>query len=174
MTPDGTLNTPVGFYRRRPVRELLRQLLRSDSVRTLIWVYYFWFIAGSIHLVFFSYPIRIIVEPIGQLWYVAWAWMPLIAAPTALIGLALRHGGSPADDIRGRLLRQDFLGLWMQIGGHAMMSIVLGVFIVTALIGADPGQPTPSAYWLSAYFMGCVFLTAQCVYKVLRGMGRVR
>ncbi len=169
MTADGSI-----VYTRRRVRDVLRDLLKSDSVRNLIWVYYFWFIVGSIHLTFFSYPIKLIAEPMSQGVYNAWAWAPLFAAPVALGGLALRHGGSPADEIHGRLLRQDFLGLWMQIGGHAAMSIVLAVFIGTALYGADPGQPTPSAYWLCAYFMGCAFLTAQCVYKVLRGMGRVR
>lgn len=162
------------FYTRRRVRDVLRDLLKSDSVRNLIWVYYFWFIAGSIHLTFFSYPIRVIVGPMGQAIYNAWAWMPLIAAPIALGGLVLRHGGSAADDIKGGLLRRDFLGLWMQIGGHAMMTIVLAVFVGTAWFGREAGQPVPSAFWLTAYFMGCAFLTAQCIYKVLRGMGRVR
>lgn len=151
---------------------MLRDLLKSDSVRNLIWVYYFWFIVGSIHLAFFAYPIQLIVGPMGQVVYNAWAWMPLIAAPTALGGLALRHNGSPADEIHGRLLRQDFLGLWMQVGGHACMSIVLAVFIGTALYGAEPGQPTPSAYWLCAYLSGVSFLTAQCLYKIHLGRGK--
>ena len=158
-------------YTRHRVRDVLRKLLRSDSVRNLIWVYYFWFIVGSIHLAFFSYPIRIIVGAMGQFVYNAWAWMPLVAAPVALIGLAIRHGGSPVDDIQGRLLRQDFLGLWMQIGGHGLMCIVLAVYIGTAIYGADPHQPIPSAYWLCAYLMGCGFLAMQCFYKVLIGMG---
>lgn len=164
-------NGPVTYTRRR-VRDVLRDLLKSDSVRNLIWLYYFWFIIGSIHLAFFAYPIKLIQEPMGQVIYNAWAWMPLIAAPIALGGLALRHGGSPADEIHGRLLRQDFLGLWMQIGGHACMTVVLAVFIGTALYGAEPGQPTPSAYWLMAYFMGCLYLTAQCYYKYLLGRGK--
>lgn len=163
MTSSGVV------YTRRRVRDRLRDLLRSDSVRNLIWIYYFWFIVGSIHLAFFSYPIKLIVGPMGQVAYNAWAWTPLVAAPFALIGLALRHGGSPADEIHGRLLRQDFLGLWMQIGGHLTMCLVLAVFIGTALYGAEPHQPTPSAYWLCAYFMGCAFLAAQCIYKVILG-----
>lgn len=159
-------------YARRPVRDRLRELIRSDSVRNFIWLYYFWFIVGSLDLTFYSYPINLIVNPMGQWIYNAWAWMPLIAAPVALAGLWLRHGGSPADQIHGRLLRQDFLGLWMQIGGHACMTVVLGVFIVTAWIGRAPHQPIASAYWLMAYFMGVAFLTAQCLYKVNIGRGR--
>lgn len=164
MIMDGSV-----FYTRRRVRDFLLDLLKSDSVRNLIWLYYFWFIVGSIHLTFFTYPIKLIVGPMGQVLYNAWAWMPLIAAPIALGGLALRHGGSTAEEIHGRLLRQDFAGLWMQVGGHACMTIVLAVFIGTALYGAEPGQPTPSAYWLCAYLMGVAFLTAQCLYKIHLG-----
>jgi hypothetical protein len=158
-------------YTRRRVRDAVRFLLRSDSVRNFIWLYYFWFIAGSVDLTFYSYPIKLIADPMGQLVYNAWAWMPLVAAPFALIGLVLRHGGSPAEAIHGRLLRQDFTGLWMQVGGHAAMSLVLAVFIVTAWIGRAPHQPIPSAYWLMAYWMGVTFLCVQCFYKVGLGMG---
>lgn len=158
--------------RRRPIRNWFKEILRSDSVRSFVWLYYFWFIVASIHLSFFSYPVSLIIEPMGQMVYDAWAWMPLLAAPVALGGLALRHGGSPADEIRGQLLRRDFLGLWMQVGGHACMTVVLAVFIGTGWYGAEPGQPTPSVYWLCAYLMGVAFLTAQCAYKIMLGRNR--
>lgn len=161
-------------YTRRRVRDRLLALLASDSVRNLIWIYYLWFIAGSIHLAFFAYPIKVIVGPLGQVVYCAWAWMPLVAAPVALGGLALRHGGAPASEITGRLLRQDFLGLWMQVGGHLAMAVVLAVYIVTAWVGKEPGQPVPSTFWLTAYLMGVVFLAVQCLYKIWLGMGRPR
>lgn len=164
MTDD----VPVVYTRRR-VRDVLRDLLKSDSVRNFIWLYYFWFIAASMDLTFYSYPIALIVEPMGQWVYNAWAWTPLIAAPVALAGLFLRYGGSPAEAIPSPLLRRDFLGLWMQIGGHTCMSVVLAIFIVTAWIGRAPHQPIPSAYWLMAYFMGVGFLAAQCVYKAILG-----
>lgn len=157
------------IYTRRRVRDLIRALLRSDTVRTFVWLYYLWFIAGSVHLVFFARPLKLLEESMGGL-YTAWAWLPLIAAPTALIGLALRHGGSPADDIRGPLLRKDFLGLWMQAGGHTAMTLVLAVYVASVFYGADVGQPTPSAYWLSAYFISCAILAAQCGYKIVLGM----
>lgn len=171
MPDDNPLAGVSVVYTRRRVRDVFRNVLRSDSVRNFIWLYYFWFIAGAIHLTFFTYPIKVIVGPMGMLVYDAWAWMPLIAAPVALIGLWLRHGGSPSDAIKGRLLRQDFLGLWMQVGGHVCMAVVLAVFIVTAWIGREPFQPVPSSFWLMAYFMGVCFLAAQCVDKVGLGMG---
>lgn len=160
------------IYTRRRFRAAFLRWLGNDSVRNLIWLYYFWFIAGSVHLAFFAYPIRLIIDPMGQMVYDAWAWMPLLAAPVALGGLALRHGGSTAADIRGPLLRQDFLGLWMQIGGHSCMTIVLAVFIGTGWYGRDPGQPVPSVFWLCAYLMGVAFLAAQCLYKVILGRRR--
>lgn len=159
-------------FRHRPIRNWMKELLRSDSVRNFVWLYYAWFIIASIHLTFFSYPVSLIVEPMGLVVYDAWAWMPLFAAPAALGGLALRRGGTSPDAIHGQLLRRDFLGLWMQVGGHACMTVVLAVFIGTALYGAEPGQPTPSAYWLGAYLMGVLFLTAQCAYKIVLGRAR--
>lgn len=162
----------VTTYTRRRVRDRLRALLASDSVRNFIWLYYACFIAWGVYGSFFAYPIDLIVKPMGQLVYNVWVWMPLIAAPVALIGLALRHGGSPADEIKGALLRRDFLGLWMQTGGHACMAVVLAVYIGTAFYYAEPGQPIISAILLVAYLVGVSFLAAQCVYKVYLGRQR--
>lgn len=156
---------------RRRVRDQLRAILANDSVRNLIWLYYFWFIAWSVYGSFKAYPIARIADPMGIAIYDLWVWSPLVAGPAALIGLALRHGGSPAADIQGNLLRRDFLGLWMQVGGHAWMTLVLGVYIATAALGTNwaAGEPVPSVFWLSAFFQGAAFLCAQSVYKV--GLG---
>lgn len=159
------MTEPV-IYTHRPIRSWLLALLTSDSVRSFIWLYYFWFIVGSLHLAFYAYPVPLIADPMGLHVYDAWAWMPLFACPIALGGVILRYGGSPTDEINGPPLRRDFLGLYMQIGGHGCMTVVLAIFIGTAIYGADPGQPTPSVYWLCAYLMGVMFLTAQCYYKV--------
>jgi hypothetical protein len=166
-----TDDVPVVYTRRR-VRDVLRELLTSDSVKTFVWVYYFWFIAASQDLTFYSYPIVLIVDQMGQIVYNAWAWTPLVAAPVALVGVFLRYGGSPEEAIPRPLLRRDFLGLWMQIGGHGCMAVVLAVYIGTAWYGRAPHQPIPSVYWLSAYLMGVGFLAAQCVYKVILGRKR--
>lgn len=156
-------------YVRRPLKSRLLSLLASDSVRNLIWVYYLCFIAWGIQGSFFAYPIALISEPMGQTVYNIWVWSPLIAAPIALIGLAIRHGGSTADDIKGPLLRADFLGLWMQVGGHAWMFMVIAIYIGTAFYGAQPGQPLIGAINFIAYLIGVGFLAAQCLYKIRRG-----
>lgn len=159
-------HVPVVYTRRR-VRDRLLALLASDSVRNFIWLYYFWFFVGSLHGTFWAYPISLIVDPMGITVYDAWVWMPLAAAPVALLGLALRHGGSPAAEINHRLLRQDYLGLCMQVGGHGAMAVVLAVYIGTGIYGAEPHQPIPSVFYLCAYFMGVAFLFAQCIYKIV-------
>lgn len=156
-------------YTHRPVRSRLLALLASDSVRQFIWLYYVCFLAWSIYGSFFAYPIVLIVDQMGQEVYDVWVWTPLVAAPVALAGLALRHGGSPADDIKGPLLRADFLGLWMQVGGHGCMFMVLAVYIGTAFYGAERGQPIISAICFLAYLIGVGFLTAQCIYKIRLG-----
>lgn len=157
------------FYTRRRVRDRLRALLLSDSVRSFIWLYYFWFFASATDGTFRADPINLIVDPMGQGVYDAWVWSPLFATPLALGGLALRHGGSPADQIHGPLLRRDFLGLYMQVGGHAWMAVVLAVYAGTGFYGVEPHQPIPSVWWSCAFFMGASFLSVQCLYKVRLG-----
>lgn len=161
-------HVPV-VYTRRPVRDRFRTFLLSDSVRNFIWVWYFWFFIGSTHGTFIAYPIKIIVDPMSLGVYDAWVWSPLLATPLALGGLALRHGGSPADQIDGLLLRRDFLGLWMQVGGHAWMAVVLAVYAGTGFYGAQPHQPIPSVWWSCAFLMGASFLSVQSLYKIRLG-----
>lgn len=159
---------PVVYTRRR-VRDRLRALMRSDSVRNFIWVWYFWFFVSASDGTFRAYPIKLIAEPMGQGVYDAWVWSPLLATPLALGGLAMRHGGSTAEDITGPLPRLDYLGLYMQVAGHSWMAIVLAVYAGTGFYGVDPGQPIPSVWWSCAFFMGATFLAAQCLYKARLG-----
>jgi hypothetical protein len=154
------------------MRDKLRVLLASDSVRTFIWICYGCFFVWGVYGSFFAYPIDLIADPMGQLVYNVWMWTPLVATLVALGGLVLRHGGSPADEIKPPLLRMDFLGLWMQVGGHAAMTVVLAVYIGTAFYGAESGQPIISAICFVAYLVGAAFLTAQCLYKI--SLGRLR
>lgn len=157
------------FTVRKPLRERILRFLVSDSVRNFVWLYYIFFLMWGIYGSFFAHPIGLIVEPMGQLAYNLWVWAPIPATLVSLGGLALRHGGSPADEIRGPLLRADFLGLWMQVGGHTCMFIVLLVFEVTGIIGAYWGQPVISIFLLGAYTIGVAVLAFQCMYKLYRG-----
>ena len=154
------------------MRERLRSLLASDSVRNFIWLYYIAFFAWGLYGSFYAYPINLIIDPMGQPVYNVWVWTPLAAAPIALGGLILRHGGSPAAEIKGPLLRADFLGLWMQIGGHACMFVVLTVYITTGVIGLEERQPAISLFLFTPYAVSVALLAAQCVYKLRLGWRR--
>jgi hypothetical protein len=162
------MSIPVTYTRHR-IRDRVRSVLASDSVRNFIWIFYIGFLAWGLWGTFWAYPIDLIVKPMGQLVYNAWVWMPLLAMPTALGGLVLRHGGSPADEINGNLLRRDFLGLWMQVGGHVCMVVTLSVYIAAAIYGSEHRQPLISVFVFVPYLLSVVILAAQCVYKIRLG-----
>lgn len=157
-------------YTRRRVRDQIRALLASDSVRNFIWIFYIGFFAWGLWGTFWAYPIDLVVDPMGINVYDAWVWMPLGAMPTALLGLIMRHGGGPAANIHEPLLRRDFMGLWMQVGGHGCMAVVLAVYVGTGIYGADPHQPIISVFVFIPYLVSVLLLMAQCLYKI--GLGR--
>jgi hypothetical protein len=156
--------------RASPLRSAARS--RTDSVRNFIWLYYLPFFLWGIYGSGFAYPIELIVNPMGHVVYDLWVWTPIPATVVALGGLVLRHGGSPADEITGPLLRADFLGLCMQLGGHVCMFIVLAVYEVTGIVGAYWGQPVISVFLISSYCVGVGVLAFQCGYKLRRGRRR--
>lgn len=151
------------------VRRFLVWLLRTDSVRPYVYPYYVPFFIWGVYGSFFCYPIKIIVDVIGQLGYNLWVWTPIPATAIAMGGLILRHGGSPADELKGGMLKRDYLGLRMQLGGHVCMHVVLWVFCVTGMMGATWGQPVISVIILWAFVFGSGLLAAQCQYKLVLG-----
>ena len=156
-------------YTRRPLRQWMREFILDDSVRGFVWIFYISFFVWGAWGTFYAYPVDLIVRPMGVAVYDAWVWMPLLSMPTALGGLVLRHGGSPAEDIKGPLLRRDFLGLWMQVGGHGAMAITLAVYIGAAIIGAEHRQPIVSVFVFVPYLISVVILGWQCIYKIKLG-----
>lgn len=158
-------------YTRRRLRDRLKALMASDSVRNFIWIFYLPMFAWGWYGSVFAYPINLIYDTMGQAIYDVWVWTPIPATGCALVGLVLRHGGSPADQIQGRLLRQDFLGLWMQFGGHACMFVIFSVYEVTGVLGAYWGQPIISVFGFSSYTLGVFILAVQCLYKIRLGRG---
>lgn len=144
-------------------------LIDSDSVRPFIWLYYLPFLGWGLYGTFIAEPIALIINEMGALAYNLWVWAPIPATTVALFGLYLRHGGSAAEEINHALLRRDYLGLWMQFGGHACMGIVLMIYEVTGIAGAYWGQPVISIFLISSYLIGVMLLAAQCLRKIWRG-----
>lgn len=151
----------------------LINLLEKHGVSAL-WqfLYYTPFLLWGLYGTFAAEPIQLIVDQIGIQAYDLWVWAVIPGALAAMTGLVLRHGGSPAEAITGPLLRLDYLGLRMQVGGHAFMAIVLFIYEITGIRGAYWGQPVISLFLISSYCMGVPFLAAQCLWKLHLGRRR--
>lgn len=144
-------------------------LLDSDSVRPFIPAYYFPLFLWGIYGTFVAHPIALIVDQMGPLVYNVWLWLQIPATVVAMAGLALRHGGSSLAEMSNPLLFRDWLGLWMQFGGHACMHLVLLTFVITGVAGAYWGQPVFSVFAISSYVVGTAVLALQCARKLWRG-----
>lgn len=144
-------------------------LLDSDSVRPYIWLYYVPFLLWGVYGTFFAYPIDLVAHPMGQGVYDAWVFAPIPGTLVVMFGLYLRNGDSPLQEINRRLLRRDYLGLYLQFGGHMLMHVVLLVFVIAAVAGASWGDPVISVFLFSSYVVGTALLSAQCFRKIQRG-----
>lgn len=160
----------------RVIAEVLRAafvrfmaMVDGDSVRPFIWLYYiplfFWGIYGT----FLAEPLPIMEPVVGAGFYRVWTFLPIVATSTALAGLTLRHGGSSLASMSTPLLFRDWIGLWMQVGGHACMSLVFWSWEVGAISAAYWGQPVISVFALLPYAFGTAILALQCMRKLWRG-----
>jgi hypothetical protein len=145
------------------------ELLDSESVRLFVWPYYLALLAWGLYAAFFAQPISLIEPTMGHLFYRIWCWVQIPGTLFVLVGLVLRHGGKPIAQMGPVLLFRDYLGLWMQMGGHACMGLVLLAFEVAAVKGAYWGQATFSVFAIAPYVLGCVFLTIQTGRKLWLG-----
>lgn len=168
--PHDATVTVVGGGWRLLLTKLLA-LIDSDSVRPFIWLYYLPFLLWGFYGTFAAEPIALIVKQMGQIAYDVWVVAPIPATIICLFGLWMRHGGSPAEKITHNMLRRDYLGLWMQFGGHTCMAMVLAVFEITGIAGAYWGQPVISVFLISSYSFGVFILALQCLRKLWRGRG---
>lgn len=151
---------------RRRLREWLVLRLASDSVRDFIWFYYLPLFLWGWYGTLVAEPIPLIIDPMGPNVYAVWVSIPIFSTTMALYGLYLRHGGSPAADINHRLLKRDWRGLWLQVGGHLLSFWMFLVYEITGFWGMYWGQPVISLFALSSYTIGTFLLTLQCLYKI--------
>jgi hypothetical protein len=160
------------------MRQLLRRALdqfwaivESDSVRPFIWLYYIPFFLWGIYGSLSAYPIDLIDDSMGRVIYDVWVWTPIPATTAAMTGLWLRHGGTALEDMNRTLFREDWLGLYLQLGGHMCMFAVLLIYEITGIAGThwSDGQPTISVFLVFSYTIGCGTLALQVWRKVRRG-----
>src|SRR2546425_1174632 len=76
-----------------------------------------------------------------------------------LIGWMLRPDRKTASRMGPVMRLSRYRGMWMQVGGHACMGLVLLAFEVAAIKGPYWGQATFSVFVIAPYVLGCVFLT---------------
>jgi hypothetical protein len=136
--------------------------LDSESVRLFVWPYYIALLAWAIYATLAAQPITSVE--------IAEVWMTIPGTLFVMIGLVLHHGGKPIHEMSGPQLFKDYLGLWMQVGGHVCMFFVLLAFDITAIgiwsQATFVGHAT--VFILGPYVLGCVYLALQTIRKLWR------
>jgi hypothetical protein len=141
-------------------------LLDSETVRLFVWPYYVALLIWGVYGTFFAAP-SVLVEPVmGHLAYNLWIWMNIGGTSFVLIGLILRHGGKPIAEMNTPQLFTDYLGLWMQFGGHVCMGLVLFTYEYAGIVGAYWGQAAFTLFIIPPYVGGCMLLSLQTARKL--------
>lgn len=154
------------------------ELIENDSVRPFISMYYMPWLVWAVLATFWFPPVSIIETAMGHQVYVAWVWVTIPGTLAPMVGMALRHGGSPYAAIATPLLFADWMGLVMQATGHAVMCVLLVLFEYSAIVGVldymkdqglYAGMTILVAFLLSSYMLGTGLLSAQCLRKMWKG-----
>lgn len=146
-----------------------REDIWNDSVRPFIWMYYLPLLSYGLFSVVFPKATSIMDGTLGAFGSRLWVAACITMTITAMIGLGLRHGGTPLTEMTTPLLRQDYLGLGMQATGHAAMSLVLVALEIAALRCPYVWYLVPCVFAISSYVFGCLVLCLVCVGKVRKG-----
>lgn len=152
-------------------------LIQSDSVRPFISLFYAPWLMWALLAAFVFPPVQIIQEQMGHGVYVAWVWISIPGTLAPIIGLQMRHGGASIEEMNSPLLFRDWMGLFLQWGGHSCMCVLLILFEVSATLAAlnysgpnnYAGVTIFAAFLLSAYMFGTALLAVQCLRKIWRG-----
>lgn len=145
------------------------ELLDSETVRLFVWPYYLALLAWGIYATIFAQPISVIEPVMGHAFYNLWVWLQIPGTLFVLVGLVMRHGGKPLHEMGPVLLFSDYLGLWMQTGGHACMGLLLLAYEVAIVRGGFWGQPLFSFFAIAPFVLGCMFLALQTGRKLRHG-----
>lgn len=133
-------------------------ILDSESVRLFVWPYYLALLAWAVYAAAWAQPIAFVEAVMGHTFWNLWVWIQIPGTLSVMIGLGLRHGGKPVAQMSAPALFSDYLGLWMQLGGHLCMGFVLAAYEIAAVQGAYWGQATFSIFVVAPFVLGCIFL----------------
>lgn len=145
------------------------ELLDSETVRLFVWPYYIELLVWGVYATVVAQPISIVEPVMGHAFYNFWVWTQIPATLFVLLGLTMRHGGKPVAEMGPVLLFRDWLGLWLQLGGHVCMGLMLAAYEYSGIRGAYWGQGAFSLFLVPAYVLGCLFLALQTGRKLWHG-----
>lgn len=151
--------------------------LDEDSVRKWVAPYCTIWLTWALLATFIFPPVPSIHDILGEPAYQIWVWAAIPANLAPIVGLKLRHGGSPVYGIATPLLFADWMGLILQAVGHLSCHILLVLFEITAWTAVATYQGPNSyagltvfcAVMLLAWTGGTLMLFAQCMRKLQRG-----
>jgi hypothetical protein len=143
-------------------------LLDSENVRLFVWPYYMALLLWGLYAAFWAQGISIVEPEMGHTVYVAWVWAHILGCSSVILGLIMREGGKTLAEMSTAMLFRDWMGLWLQLGGHACMCLVLIAYESSGIKGAYFGQGVYSLFLVPPFIIGCTFLTLQTVRKLLR------
>lgn len=145
----------------------IEEWLNSDSVIPYVWVYYIWLFVFGIFAVS-HHAAGAVHRQLGLTTYTMWIWTCVFGTASVMIGLMLRHGSTPLEDMTGRQLFNDWLGLWMQWGGHAGMFMVLLAFELSGLSDSQTLQDPFVLFAIAPYVQGCAILWVTTSMKLAK------
>lgn len=144
-------------------------MLDSENVRLFVWPYYSSLLAWGIYASIWAWPLSIVEPVMGPLVYQAWLWLFIPGTLFVMVGLGLRRGDKPISEMGTALLFTDYLGLWMQLGGHTCMGLLLAAYEVSIVRGGYWREPLFSFFAIAPYVLGCMFLALQAGRKLRHG-----
>lgn len=147
-------------------------LMDSESVLPFVWIYYIALLLWGIYATIWAQPINVVDQIMGHTVYNAWVWIQIPATLSVMTGLALRQDKAVAHEMSDRQLFRDYMGLWMQVGGHSCMFFVLLTFEIAAVAGGHWGDGAFSIFAIAPYVLGCLFLMLQTGRKAVFALVR--
>jgi hypothetical protein len=155
-----------------PVKHAVNRFLEmvdSETVRLFLWPFYFALLCWGVYASFFAAPIQFVYPVMGRVLYDVWVWIFIPASLFVMIGLAIRHGGKSLAEMTTPMLFTDYVGLWMQLGGHVSVFFAATAFEVSAIKAAPWGLAAFPIFLLAPYVPGCLFLAVQTGRKLWQG-----
>lgn len=161
-----------------PLKAWLLEKLDEDSVRPWVPMYCTFWLTWAVLALSWLPPVSTISDAMGSVGYYGWVAMAIPGNLGPILGLWMRHGGSAIQGMSKPLLLRDWMGLFVQAGGHAVCHVLLVTFQISAWIAVVTydgpaiyaGMTLFCSFMLAPWTLGVLVLCAQCCRKIQRGI----